>query len=477
MLRFYGVLGSDTARSLAAAAGRHRGVSSRWPVGAPTTPAVGRPAPDSPDPVRRVAFAMAVATVFLYFSRLHEIQASSLGANFYLLYVFGLPPLLIVVSTGAMRRVFRARPSVYWVGFALWITLAVPFSSWKGGSFQTLIGFFKAGMVMLLLIPGLTVTWRECKAVMSAIACASLVNLMSARLFAARQYGGERLGLSFGSIKDPNYFAAHLLLVLPFLLWVGLSSRSVVVRLGAFLGLGYGTYLVLGTGSRGGTVGLVMAATFFLFRSTTRQRIVSLLCAPLALVVLLLVIPQETWQRILTFSAAARVNIDPDSADDASAIGSTNAREYLLKRSIQYTFEHPLFGVGPGQFASYEGKHMRYFGVHGMWHETHNSYTQVASECGIPALLLFVAGIVSTFRLLSATHREARRRPDCEDIRTGVFCVMLGMTGFCTAATFLSLAYNCYLPALGGLAVSISLAAKAEFVLRDRGAPGPSGNS
>jgi O-antigen ligase len=91
---------------------------------------------------------------------------------------------------------------------------------------------------------------------------------------------------------------------------------------------------------------------------------------------------------------------------------------------------------------------------------------QAAVECGIPGFLLFTGGIVSTLLLLYKTFRQARRRPDCQDIRVAVFCIMLGMAGFIVAITFLNFAYFFYLPVMGGLATGVWSAAQREFQLR-----------
>jgi O-antigen ligase len=159
------------------------------------------------------------------------------------------------------------------------------------------------------------------------------------------------------------------------------------------------------------------------------------------------------------------------SSGDEGAVESSEARKYLFRKSVEYTLTHPIFGVGPGQFSNYEGQHNIVVGTtHGYWHETHNMFTQVSSECGIPAFFFFTAGLVSTWRMLSGTYRKARERADCADIQTAVLCVMIGMAGFCVAATFLNFAYFFYQPALGGLAIAISSAAGQECEGRSAGA-------
>jgi O-antigen ligase len=409
------------------------------------------------DSLRGLTVILAVIFVFLRFSYLHQIQTVAMGFNMRLLYIFGIPVLLAVLLRGGIRNSFRGRPAFYWTAYAAWIALAAPLSSWRGGSLVHLFAYLRLEFVMLFIIAGLVATWWECTALAWAIALAATVNLVSARIFASQS--SERLGLDFGSIRNPNDFAAHLLLVLPFLLWVVLSSKSPLLRAGAFLSIGYGLYLILSTGSRGAMVALCADLAFFLLRGTARQRVALLVLIPIAAGLLVTRVPKEALRRGLSL-------VTESNSQSTEAADSAESRKYLFRKSVQYALENPLFGVGPGMFANYEGGESVAAGVRGNWHQTHNTFTQVASECGIPAMLFFIAGIVSSIRLLNATYREARRRPDCQDITTAVFCLMLGIVGFCAAMTFLSMAYSFYLPAIGGMAIAFAHAARAEFSSR-----------
>jgi len=324
------------------------------------------------------------------------------------------------------------------------------------GSVLLFTSYLRADLIMLFIVGGLVLNWRGCKLMMYAIAWGAVVNILASRLFASGTGFGGRLGLEFGSISNPNDFSAHLLFTLPFLLWAGLSVRSVVLRGAPLLLVVYGIYIILMTASRGAFLALAVAMLFFLFRAKTSQRLVLLGLAPLVVLILVPFVPRNTWRHIRSFSAGEDA--------DLGAIESIDSRQYTLRKSLEYTFQHPLFGVGPGQFAWYEGTNNRYGGTtHGYWHETHNTYTQVSSECGIPALILFLCGIISTFLLTNATYRQARRRPECKDIAVAAFCIMLAMVSFLTAILFLSFAYLFYLPALAGLAISLARTAKAEF--------------
>src|ERR1035441_1625117 len=84
--------------------------------------------PLSYDPIRALGFNMGLALVFLRFSMLHQVQATLMGVNLRLLYVFGLPALLGLIAAGGIQRTFRSRPAFYWAGFAVCLVVATPFS-------------------------------------------------------------------------------------------------------------------------------------------------------------------------------------------------------------------------------------------------------------------------------------------------------------------------------------------------------------
>jgi len=78
--------------------------------------------------------------------------------------------------------------------------------------------------------------------------------------------------------------------------------------------------------------------------------------------------------------------------------GSADARRGELLRSIYVALRHPLFGIGMGNYQP----NMSYNGL-----VTHNSYTQVASELGMIALLLYLMFIVTPLRRLGQIARQS----------------------------------------------------------------------
>lgn len=407
------------------------------------------------DIIRRIAFFSLLPFIFFRFSMLHEYLTVTLGANTYVLYLFGPAAILGVLLTGGIQRSFRGWTGIFWVAFLGWMILAIPTSTWRGGSAQLLKDYAKADIPMFFMIAGLTLTWVECRRVMYTIAAAGVVNLVLGRVF-LRQIS-DRFEMAYSNtIGNSNDFAAHLLLVLPFILFVAFQKgRLLIWRLAAAGAMAYGAYLILGTASRGALVSLFLLSVFVFFKGSVSQRIAALALMPVAAILLFAMLPQRTTQRLLTFSVGTQA--------DQEAVESRHLRQYLLLQSLRYTLEFPIFGVGPGQFSTYEGTNNRIIGDHGHWRPTHNLLTQVSSECGIPAFLLFAAALVSTYRLLNRTYRQARQQPQQGEVALAAFCGLLSFVGFFTAALFLNLAYRFYLPALSGLAVALAAAAAQEF--------------
>ena len=308
-------------------------------------------------------------------------------------------------------------------------------------------------MPLLLVVGGLASNWKEVRAIFYTIAMAGVVNLLTARLFAREDSGGRLAMDASGTIGNSNDLAAHLIIVLPFLLFIAMDrKRNPLLRFAMFPLMGYGASVILGTGSRGALVALGAVFLFVIWRATPKQRTLAVLAAVSLTVASLALLPSATLNRLGSLFGEHH-----EEAEDSS-----ESRSYLFKTSVEYTLEHPIFGVGLGQFTNFEGKTSAEEGRHGNWHETHCSWTQVSSECGVPALLFFVLGIGSAVLVVYRTWRQARTQGFTE-IANACFCYLIALVGFLVAITFLANAHRFYLPAMIGLAISISFVAKRQM--------------
>jgi O-antigen ligase len=210
----------------------------------------------------------------------------------------------------------------------------------------------------------------------------------------------------------------------------------------------YGLYLVLDTASRGALVALGVVVLYVFWQASMQVRIAMLVGLPIIALLAVAVLPGGALLRLQTFTTSGK------DAASLEAAESARVRRYEFDTSVRYTLQHPLFGVGPGQFSTYEGQTERVIGEHGTWLQTHSVLTQISSECGIPAFLLFVAAIVSTFLLILRVQKKARIY-GLREISMAAFCLGMSMIGFLSADLFLNLAYRFYFPALTGLAIAL----------------------
>jgi O-antigen ligase len=147
-------------------------------------------------------------------------------------------------------------------------------------------------------------------------------------------------------------------------------------------------YVIFLTGSRGGFLSLITVSAVCLWELAIRGRRRYLL-------VVATLVGMILWQSSSgMLSQRLKGTFDPQE-DTASSYESSQERQALLWRSIEITKEHPLFGIGPGNFPI----------ISGSWHVTHNSFTEMSSEGGVPAFVLYVLILWCAFKNIRAIKR------------------------------------------------------------------------
>jgi hypothetical protein len=431
------------------------------PVSAPqhprATPAVFMPGvPVAAEPInslRTFAFYSGMSMLLVRMAVLPETLYYIFHINTYLLYVVGPPALIGILVTGAIGRTLKHRAAWYWMAFFVWMAISVPFSSWVGGSVASLRGYIEFTLPMLFIMGGLAANWKDVRIIFYTLAASGLINVVTARIFDKEENG--RIGFQASTtIGNSNDLSSQLVLILPFVLFVMLDRRrSAFLRYTMTLPIAYGVWVILGTASRGAMLALFAVFLFVVLWGSPRQRMTMIViggCLALAAPV------------FLGTNAVTRLGSLFGKGHHAEAEESGEARQYLLRQSIIYTFQHPVFGIGLEQFPNYEGGTSVAAGKAGSWHETHNAWTQVSSECGIPAAIFFMLGVCSAFAVVNKTYRQARRGGYTE-IANACFCYLVALVGYMVTITFLANAYRFYVPIMVGVAVALSSAAAGEM--------------
>jgi len=299
----------------------------------------------------------------------------------------------LLANFGAVIR--EIRQSKVLVGllilyFYTWFT--VPFAYWRGGSFEIVSSVFSEVIVIAGLIYLSTTTTSRLKRILTiSILTAVVMSVLAVRSFntlgAAADESTRVTGALGNVFSNPNDLALNVVILLPFCVILGLLKRG-IPRLFWFICSAIMVGGILVSYSRAGFLALLITVVVLCIDLGLKSRVLIIL--PLVLAVALgavMFLPSTFGDRISTI-----VNPAKDQT------GSAQARGELLRESLYVTARHPLLGIGPGNFDS----------VSGSWHGTHNIFTQLSSEAGIPALLIFLWTLRWTFRGLKQAMASSK---------------------------------------------------------------------
>ncbi len=412
-----------------------------------TAPVQARLASDPAEfnPLRKFAVFFGLMYLIIKISYITEAVQFLTGIKLYLVPLTLTPAVLFVLASGGLARVFRLRPTILWILFVLWMAVCIPSSHWPGGSFDRVYGYIRYELAAILIPAGAFIVWKDMRRYCYAMAVAAFGVLFTAYFCSVMGQDG-RLTLAFaGSIGNSNDLAAILLMLAPYLIYCIIDPKVFsFLRILCFGALGYSGYVILGSASRGAFLSVAAGFLFWLWKSSSRQRISALVLVPLLAIPVVVLLPSATFARI--FSAVGEKHLEAEMSGDA--------RSHLFWQSVRFTFEHPIFGVGPEQFTAYEAHISKQEGRRGAWHATHCSWTQVSSEEGLPALFFYATAIFSAGFLGLRVLRRARQLGNTE-VANVAFCFLLSMVMYFTCITFLSNAYSSVQPMI--ISASIAL--------------------
>ncbi len=371
--------------------------------------------------------------------------------------------LAIVVLNGSAITASLSRPGLCMFAYFGWACLASPFGIWPGGSFGVVREELLRSILAFVIVSASLRTLAHVRTALIATGLATFIAGQFAFYHDARVLG--RLVLPVGSYANPNDIASALLLGAP-LIWCLLSEKKqspLWKRLLVWGATCSSLFAVSMTGSRGALVALagMVVVVARMSRFTVKLLIVTgafvgLLAAPLWL-------PESV--KIRLGLSVEREELESRSLDRelSAAVGSADERMNLLRHSVILTIRNPLLGVGPGNFAPASADLSREFNEDPMWRKTHNAFTQVSSETGVPGLLFYLGAIASTIGFVRQARRRALAAGGHEDTVRAATALQVSITGLLVTSFFTSLAYFWLLPVLAGFGVALHAASTREI--------------
>ena len=227
------------------------------------------------------------------------------------------------------------------------------------------------------------------------------VSAAVAAVFAISNMFGGRSLLAEPAYGDSNDLAYLLATTLPLTAWlIHRSRRFRPLAVACFLTMATGLVFTL---SRGAIVGLAVGLAFLAWTEPRTRKAVALSIVVVAAVSAALAMMHRTaWSTAL-------------SAKERVAAENVQGRVELWHAAAIMAVEHPLLGVGPGNFPGEVAEALdRPTGAPSF--VAHEAYLEIAAEFGIGGLIAFLAFLVMQWSRL----RRAASRPDVRPLASAV---------------------------------------------------------
>lgn len=346
-----------------------------------------------------------------------------------------IPMLLLLVASFSsglrpMKEIFADRmgkwPAIY-LGliFVSVLHAEVHFSAFN--VFTTALGYF----VLYVLVARICTT--------PARLAGLFLNLVVAHVFLlamnpevvldpdTRHYviGGTFLG-------DGNDFSLSMCILIPLTLELALRWQGALKKLVAWLLFVIIILGVIGTSSRGATLGMIAVFVYLWLR--TPRKMLALVGVAVVACGVLAYAPDLYFERMGTIK-----NYEEE--------GSAQGRITAWKAGLKMVADHPIGGVCAGHYAISFGTKYRPRDYSGPWLTAHSMYFLVLGELGIPGfltlLILLLGGIRENARVGKVVLARAGPEPS-KEVTQALRLLMLtsaAMIGFIVAGAFLSVAY------------------------------------
>lgn len=401
-------------------------------------------------------------------------NAAAVAVNVHGLPEIGLAFPLLLALPLADQLLLRRNPVTvtaalpYFLGYLLVQVIAAAGASDPYGAADNIINFLISGIGLYFVITNVVRTYGALRNVVwTVLLVSAALGALSTFQAVAKTYSEDYWGFSTvelpantdvisaapadvpraqGPIGEKNRYAQVLLVVLPLGVMLALSERKRWLRIVA---IGATVLVLSGIGttySRGAALGIVaMVLLAMLFRYLKPRHV--LLLGGL-LVVTLVAFPRY-GERLLELQGLA--GLSSQSVDVQGDTGNLRGRATATLAALLVWADHPLFGVGRGQFDKYYEQYAGQVADTGVdariklegGQEAHNLYTSVAAETGTLGFIFFMGMFAVILRdLYRARRRWLAERPEVAHLAMGF---ILAVVGYLVSGIGLHLSYERYL--------------------------------
>jgi O-Antigen ligase len=401
-------------------------------------------------PLTSLGYRLTLLCVFLLVGRIPEITTALIGNSLYQVIIVILLLLPLAIITGTLVKVGSTRIGMFWTSFHMWVMLTLPLSGYRMGSLE----FFSAIMRFLpitFFVGGFFIRNMETlRKGFWAMSWAGVVALAWIQRTGISE--DEDRFVSVGTFGNSNLLAIYLLILIPFWGVIAANKRyRWVTRLFFTATIIFALMSILKTGSRSGMLTIGLLAILMFFGLSLANKFKFAVIGTVGVLVTLSTMSDTLKSRLSTvFVQKANDEVSTE------AFASSDARYALLIESLETTLHHPFFGTGIGVYTSVAAQDKERKGEKALWLVTHNMYTQISAETGIPGFILYMTALILSVRETWRVRKRCKGDPDLQELGLLTTGLLYSYGAFCFNGCFTSMAMDFTFYSLVGFSIASS---------------------
>jgi hypothetical protein len=339
--------------------------------------------------------------------------------------LFGIFAMLAGMSGSGGLKVPR-EVKILWLLF-IQMSICVPFAMWPGGAFATIFEKFSKGVVVAMLVTMAVVNVKQLGKLLWIQVSAVAIVTFGSIVLRHHDLDGRLSGIQKGILENPNDLAINIAISFPLAFAFMLRARGAKKVLWAFAMAAMSLGIVM-TYSRSGLLAFLLTIVVCVWEYGVKGKRYHIVAVTAMICLFGMAAALSTSHYRVRVESIFLGNIK-GSMDK----GSLQARKDLLKKSVIVAATHPIFGVGPGCFPL----------VDQGWRVAHNSYTEIAAESGLAALILFLLAIGGAFRNVAKVRGTDLYEKDME-FQLFTQALWAALAAYVVGSAFASTEYNLY---------------------------------
>ncbi len=348
---------------------------------------------------------------------------------------------IVLVLAGGYLKLFHSRAGLPLLLLVAWMLISTPFSSWRAGSAVYLQTYIQFWIVLFLMIAGSPKSTRDLTLIAALVGLSSVFHIL---IGGSSSVDGrfELSGSSYGNADDVALLAGF---AIPFVVLAASRLKNRLLRYPALLGgVGYLMLTAGRTATRAAIPAMILMMAVYFLRGRGGQKLAVVFFLVAAVVGAVFALPDSTLERLASLGNSFGLSDVESAARSGGGLSEADAslleRRKLVQDAIMMTLEHPLFGVGPGEFVDFRTKALEGTGDKSHNLPSHNTYLQVASELGFGGIILylwFLGSLYASIRYVRKTNR-AHLHPQWQLISQMVLAIEAAFVYFAVCAAFMT---------------------------------------